>query len=81
MYLIRLNNKGYFGHRPFLPVEKEEAIQFPTMKEARSIRNRVSKLGFPLAEIVPKYEAQLPPKQPKSQRKPKKAPERVCPHF
>lgn len=41
-YHIRIGSKGYYGKAPFRPVPLEEAVIFPTMKEARRVLNRLN---------------------------------------
>ena len=40
--VIRLNDDGYYGSKPFAAMPREEAIVFPTMKEARRQLNRLN---------------------------------------
>lgn len=42
LYIIKLNEDGYFGKKPYSPVSKEEAIVFFTMKSARNQLNRLN---------------------------------------
>lgn len=41
-YVIKLNEKGYFGEMPYTPVPREDAIVFETMKRARKQLNRLN---------------------------------------
>ena len=41
-YIIRLSEKGYYGNIPYTPVEKEKAIVFKSMKDARRNLNRIN---------------------------------------
>jgi len=53
-YVIKLNEKGYFGEKPWDEVPRSEAVVFPRMKEARQQLNRLrDRLGYQLSEIEP----------------------------
>ena len=41
-YVIKIGEMGYFGHNPWTPVPKDEAIVFDTMKSARKQQNRLN---------------------------------------
>jgi hypothetical protein len=41
-YVIRLNDEGYFGRRPYTAMPKTEATIFPSMKDARKQLNRIN---------------------------------------
>jgi hypothetical protein len=50
-HVIRIDDTGYFGSKPWTAVPKEEATQY-IMKDARRVLNRLrDRLGYPKAEI------------------------------
>ena len=40
--VIKLNEKGYYGTRPWIPVPLNEAVVFSSMKAARRQQNRLT---------------------------------------
>ncbi len=41
-YIIKIGELGYYGHKPWTPVPRDEAIVFDTMKKARRTQNRLN---------------------------------------
>lgn len=41
-YVIKIGELGYYGHKLWSAVPRDEAIVFDTMKKARKIQNRLN---------------------------------------
>lgn len=52
LYVVRLDDRGFYGKKPWTPVPKEEAIKM-NMKTARAKQNRFSShnMGYAKATI------------------------------